>query len=260
MRATAIQIRFLMAAVALVAAVVLSTSMLDLDANAADATGTAAVLPAPQEKDDPKGGEQPAKKADGGKAAADRAATEANNDISDILSKLYRPTEAGLKNAGFTFRHHAFENAAYPFRSTRFHASFVAPKTFEIEVKGLHEAHAMMGTRLAQIMDWVRHVTCGLMVLDEVLVQDRVERVMRTPNLTTVYIKGDKGGKGWQLKFREEDGKYFLHVVVSPNFGTVLLHYDVVNKIQVVTSIDIDDPETALGKWTLRCEDLVVNS
>ena len=186
-------------------------------------------------------------------------------DISEIAEKVYRPTGAGLKKVSFVFKHHAFENGAFPYRSARFHASFEAPNQWKLEVKDLHEAHAAMAPRLAAIMDWVRYVTGGLMVLDEALVQDKVQRVLDQGALKTALCAVKEGERPWQLKFREDGGAYYLHIVDSPQFGSILLHYEDVEaeggkKIKMVTSIDINDSTTALGKWTLECEDMKVST
>ncbi len=182
-----------------------------------------------------------------------------NRDLTPLLAKLYRPMEAGLKGVDFDFRHQAFENAAFPYRSTRFHGSFRAPDQWKLKVSGLHEAHKTMESRLVEIMDWVGSVTGGLSILDEQLDPERVLRVQATDTLTTVTCRGKKGQTPWQLRFREVDGKMRLHTIDSPDFGRVLLRYETVDEIPVVTALEIDDPLSALGKWTLRCENLVVN-
>lgn len=192
-------------------------------------------------------------------AASKGGANAPNRDIGPLLSKLYRPVEAGLKGVDFDFRHQAFENAAFPFRSARFHGSFRAPDEWKLTVSGLHEAHKTMASRLVEIMDWVGSVTGGLAILDEQLDPERVVRVQETDALTTVTCRGKKGQTPWQLRFREVDGKMRLHTIDSPDFGRVLLRYETVDDIAVVTALDIDDPLSALGKWTLRCENLVVN-
>jgi len=187
-----------------------------------------------------------------------RASQDVKAELAAIADGAYRPA---LKKASFVFRHHAFENAAYPYRSARFRASFAAPDSFELEVVDLHEAHELMAPRLVELMEWVRLVTSNLPILSVALDEERVQRVLRQGELTTVVCRMDEGKRPWQLKFRRGEGeRYYLHLVESAEFGRVLLRYDEVEGVEVVRALEIDHPATALGRWTLELEELDIET
>ena len=205
-----------------------------------------ASVPTPQEPEKPKqdGG--------GAKGAGPQV------DVDGLAARLYRPAEAGLDKCSFVFRHHAFENAGYRFRGARFHVKYQASGERSLEVSGLHESQELMAPRLVEMLDWIHDVTASPRLLETALVKDKVFRIGDQGERVNVSLRMKPGQAPWQLRFREVDGKLRLEYVDSPVYGRVLLRYEDVEGLPIVTSLEIDDPKSALGKWTLRCEDLEV--
>jgi hypothetical protein len=201
----------------------------------------------------------PAPAESGGEGEQQPTAADVSPEVADLLAHVYHPVRAGLRDMTFTFRHQAFENAAYPFRKTRFLFTFKAPDHWKLDVRDLHEAHELMGPRLVELMSWIRHFVGGVEVLDSGLVPERIVSATREGRFLKVITRPGEDEIPLTLRFREDEGRYYLQMVQSQKYGTLRLEWQKVGEVEVVTSLEINQPKTALGTWTLRCEDLKVN-
>jgi len=195
-------------------------------------------------------------------AAAEPSHAQSSRKVQELKaleSALYHPVHAGLREISFRFRHCAFENAALPFRAARFQFHFEAPDQWSLDVIGLHESHRHMAPRLTQLMDWVRLVAGGMMILDVGLDPKNVDEIARDAEVVRLRTHLAPDAEPWTLEFEKKRGRYYLRQAESRATGHLRLRYDNVIGIDVVTAIEIDDSRSALGPWTLRCEAMQVN-
>lgn len=190
---------------------------------------------------------------------ADLPQETATVPLDDVVARLYHPVRAGLRDVTFEFRHQAFESSAQPFRKTRFTLAFKAPDKWKLDVKNLDERHELMAPRLIELLSWVHLFAGGVQILDVGLVPDRVMNVRRDGESIVVVTRLAEDEPPITLRFRDVDGKLRLFQAQSTPFGTLRLEWGKVEGIDVVTAIEILDTRTALGRWTLRCENLKVN-
>ena len=176
-------------------------------------------------------------------------------DLADVERKIYDPRREGVSDLSFAFTHPAFTDSV-PCAKMSFRFVWKAPDQKKVLAVDPAPSFQSMLDQFTRIFDYVWR--CG--GPQTILGEGRMERATAAPDGVDVRLAATDPRKAWTLHFKDNGGKLLLSSATSPEFGRVDLEYADVGGLHIVSRITIDDPKRPIGKFSVDCRDVKVNS
>ena len=182
-------------------------------------------------------------------------AESASLDLGDVEKRIYDPKREGVADLSFAFTHPAFTDSV-PYSKMRFRLVWKAPDQKKVLAVEPAPAFQDMLDQFTRIFDYVWRFGGPQTILGE----GKMERATAAADGVDVKLAGSDPKKAWTLHFKDHGGKLLLDSATSPELGRVALEYADTGEFHIVSRITVDDPKRPLGKFSIDCRDVKVNT